>query len=77
MKDELARAEDARGSVAAKPSDATFLDDCCTRCGLSMGRAMLGALALDTGGSSSFDPLACEGDDGVKREHDFQPRRAA
>lgn len=39
----------------------------CTRCGLTVGRAMLGALARDMGGSSSFDPLMCDG-----KEHDFK-----
>lgn len=42
----------------------------CRHCGTTVGRAMLGALVIDAGGSCSSDPIKCWArDDGG--DHDF------
>jgi hypothetical protein len=51
-------------------STAALLSAPCRYCGTTVGRAMLGALVIDAGGSCSSDPLKCWAcDDGG--DHDF------
>jgi hypothetical protein len=43
----------------------------CRFCGLYFKFAMLGALALDAGGSTSLNPLHCYDEQERRRDHDF------
>lgn len=50
------------------------LNDECVRCGLSLRRAMVFALAQDGGATTSVNPLQCYRADGMLADHDFQKR---